>query len=188
MKKSKIILVSVFLLAFGVGLCSCGQNEVINLTNGPKISANFEKKLDEYTNLLVKSAVNVQSGQKVLIKATVDNYYLAEKCMDKAYEAGASDVKLVWDDEYENHERAKNSDAKALNEDMVYDYLTRVGYSNEQIAYMYFDSVDPDANSDLTKEQSNKFSEAKSNASREFIHRQITNKIQWTGTAIPQKE
>ena len=71
---------------------------------------------------------------------------------------------------------------------MVYDYLTRVGYSNEQIAYMYFDSVDPDANSDLTKEQGNKFSEAKSNASREFIHRQITNKIQWTGTAIPQKE
>lgn len=181
-------MLPIFAVVIFVGLTACSETEVLNLQNGPKISPKFEKMLDDYADVIVKSALNIQNGQKVIIQSTVPNYYFADKCMDKAYEAGASDVKIFWQDEYENHQRAKLSTKDSLSEDMMFDYETKDAYTSLPIAYLNLASNNPNINSDLSEEQLGKYSKAKSAASKGFSKRSSSNEFQWTVASIPQTD
>ena len=47
-----------------------------------------EDILEEYAALAVKTGVNVQEGQTVVISAPVEAYKLARKCAEVAYKCG----------------------------------------------------------------------------------------------------
>lgn len=59
----------------------------------------FKKKLEKYAELAVKVGVNIQRGQTLVIKTTLDAAELVRSIVKKAYEAGASDVVVQWSDD-----------------------------------------------------------------------------------------
>ncbi|MDR2182875.1 MAG: aminopeptidase [Clostridiales bacterium] len=56
-------------------------------------------KLQKYVKLAVNVGVNIQKGQKLLIRCPVDCAYFARMAMEEAYKAGAQDVQIQWGDE-----------------------------------------------------------------------------------------
>ena len=56
-------------------------------------------KLKEYAELLVRIGLNVQKNQQVNIFAPVDCAVLARACADACYDAGASEVTVMWNDD-----------------------------------------------------------------------------------------
>ncbi len=60
---------------------------------------NFEQKLEEYAELIVKVGLNVQKNQPVLINTTTDTIELTRLIVKKAYEAGAERVDVNYTDE-----------------------------------------------------------------------------------------
>ncbi|MCL2574838.1 MAG: aminopeptidase [Defluviitaleaceae bacterium] len=56
-------------------------------------------KLQKYVKLIVNVGVNVQLGQKLLINCPVDLAYFGRLAMQEAYDAGAADVLILWNDE-----------------------------------------------------------------------------------------
>ena len=56
-------------------------------------------KLQKYVKLAVNVGVNIQKGQKLLIRCPVDCAYFARLAMEEAYKAGAQDVQVFWNDE-----------------------------------------------------------------------------------------
>lgn len=56
------------------------------------MSTNFDLKLDKYAELIVKTGVNVQKDQTIILYADVENVVLARKIVDAAYAAGANEV------------------------------------------------------------------------------------------------
>jgi len=56
-------------------------------------------KLQKYVRLVVNMGVNIQKGQKLLIRCPVDCAYFARLAMEEAYKAGAQDVQILWGDE-----------------------------------------------------------------------------------------
>ena len=56
-------------------------------------------KLQKYVKLAVNVGVNIQKGQKLLIRCPVDCAYFARLAMEEAYKAGAEDVSVLWNDE-----------------------------------------------------------------------------------------
>lgn len=58
-----------------------------------------EDVLEEYAALAVKTGVNVQEGQTVVISAPVEAYKLARKCGEVAYKCGAAKVSFDYYDD-----------------------------------------------------------------------------------------
>ncbi|MDO5755575.1 MAG: aminopeptidase [Tissierellia bacterium] len=60
---------------------------------------NFEQKLENYAELVIKKGVNVQKGQPVMIACPIESYELGYLMAKKAYDCGASDVVFNWYDD-----------------------------------------------------------------------------------------
>ncbi|QKY69358.1 aminopeptidase [Lentibacillus sp. CBA3610] len=58
----------------------------------------FQKKLEEYADLTIKVALNIQEGQKLRISADIENADFVELVTRKAYEAGAKKVYTDFND------------------------------------------------------------------------------------------
>ena len=57
-------------------------------------------KLQEYAQLLINVGLNVQKDQYVVISSQVDCAYFARMCIAAAYEAGAKQVIMNWNDDF----------------------------------------------------------------------------------------
>ena len=55
--------------------------------------------LKKYANLLIKSGLNVQPKQDVLIFANVEIYPFVEMLVKEAYKAKANYVRVIWADD-----------------------------------------------------------------------------------------
>ena len=52
-------------------------------------SPTFEDRLNSYAELLVRVGVNLQPGQKLIVRANVDDAALVRKVVDVAYGLGS---------------------------------------------------------------------------------------------------
>ena len=59
----------------------------------------FQQKLEKYGELAVKVGVNLQKGQTLVINAGLDAQDLIRVIVKKAYEAGAKNVIVNWNDD-----------------------------------------------------------------------------------------
>lgn len=60
--------------------------------------------IKELAKLAVKVGVNVQKGQTVVVRSTTDTAEMARAVAHEAYEAGAKDVRMIWQDPYISHD------------------------------------------------------------------------------------
>src|SRR6187455_64657 len=63
------------------------------------MSLDFEQNLRKYAEMAVKIGVNVQPGQRLMIRAPIDNAPLVRLVAISAYRAGARLVDVIWEDE-----------------------------------------------------------------------------------------
>jgi aminopeptidase len=63
------------------------------------MSSDFEQNLRKYAELVVKIGVNVRPGQRVMIRASLDNAPLVRLIASSAYQAGVRLVDVIWEDE-----------------------------------------------------------------------------------------
>lgn len=59
----------------------------------------FAARLQAYAELLVRVGVNLQSGQKLLVRASVDAAPLVRLVVDEAYRLGSPYVEVLWADD-----------------------------------------------------------------------------------------
>jgi aminopeptidase len=59
----------------------------------------FERRLDTYAELLVKVGVNVQPGQKLIVRTSTAAVQLTRKVVELAYLAGSPYVEVMWADD-----------------------------------------------------------------------------------------
>ncbi len=61
-------------------------------------SKSFDESLTAYADLLVHVGLNVQPGQKTVVRAAVDTAPLVRKVVEAAYRAGSPYVEVMWSD------------------------------------------------------------------------------------------
>ena len=83
--------------------------------------ADFQKKLEEYARLLVDTGLNLQPGQTLNLRSDVDCAPLARLCTRFAYERGAKDVILDWQDDQVKREHYLHADDALF--DQVYPWI-----------------------------------------------------------------
>jgi aminopeptidase len=105
----------------------------------------FEKQVDEYAHLTVRVGMNVQPDQRVIIRAGGEAAQLARLIARHAYEAGASLVDVLWEDDALHAVRYKHARPETL--DVVpawrYEMLREAGEG--ECATLRISTPDPDA-------------------------------------------
>ena len=59
----------------------------------------FQKNLEKYAELAVKVGVNIQKGQTLVVNATLDSAEFVRLVVKSAYETGATNVIVNWNDD-----------------------------------------------------------------------------------------
>ena len=144
-----------------------------------------KERLEKYANLLVKAGGNVQKGQLVVIVASVDDAYFVRMVMNAAYDAGASEVVIDWNDE-------ATSRAKFMRgADDIFDTFPkwRVEKYKEQddngAVYLRIESSDPDYLSGVNPTRLQRFAKVSSTALKPHAQIMMSSTLRWSILAIP---
>jgi len=139
----------------------------------------------KYAKLLLKMGVNLQKGQILYLQSATENRELALEIAKQAFEMGAKDVVIEWNDPELNHIRASYASEETLREVPAWkiesvDYYMRQGACQLGLGTTY-----PDLMSDIEPAKAKAIALAGNdvrNVIRQYIHKGV---LQWTGTSLP---
>ncbi len=76
----------------------------------------FDKMLAKYADVVVRVGLNLRKGQKLSIRAIIDDAPFIRKVAESAYKAGAKYVDVLWTDEQITRTRFEHADPETLSE------------------------------------------------------------------------
>lgn len=151
---------------------------------------NYNEKLRQYAELLVKVGMNVQQNQPVFIRSSVEALDLTHLIVEEAYKAGASDVRVKYSDsklkrlkfEHEAVEYFENSDLKQYDVDERLDYVERGAANLALIA------EDPDLLNGIDGNKLKSFQAQYSKGFKPYMEASQKNQFPWVVAAFPTKD
>lgn len=105
---------------------------------------NFDAKLEKYAELIVKVGLNVQEGQKVVVRAGHNTVKLVRKIARFAYQAGSPLVTIVWADEQINKIRHEFAPRDSFDQIAAWKYAGIAQEIREGAAYLQVSGADPE--------------------------------------------
>ena len=115
-----------------------------------KISENYEKYINNYVEVIVKKALNLQPNQRLLIMSAFDPgvpielAYFIKLIVKKAYEVGARLVDVMWRDDQVQLVRYKHAHRESLEEYPNWRSETAERYLENGDAILFIYAEDPD--------------------------------------------
>lgn len=149
----------------------------------------LQEKLQQYAQLLVNVGMNVQKGQPVFIRSSVDALELTHYIVEAAYERGASDVKVEYSDDRLTRLKFEHEslDHFEKNEVKTYEVEKRMDYVNRGAANLALITQDPDLLNGIDNEKLGTFQRAYSTAYKGYMEKSQKNEFPWCVAAFPSK-
>ncbi|MFD1019971.1 aminopeptidase [Thalassobacillus hwangdonensis] len=144
-----------------------------------------QQMLEKYAELALKTGVNLQKDQMLMINSTIEGADFTRIVVQKAYEMGAKKVHINWSDDaitrlkYEHETKEVLSDVEDWKVAM-YDYFAEGG-----AAVLSVRSTDPDLLQGIDGEKIAAANKAGSMAMKNFRAYTMNDRIQWSIVSIP---
>ncbi|MBN2172033.1 MAG: aminopeptidase [Candidatus Krumholzibacteriota bacterium] len=108
------------------------------------MSLSFDQMLQNYADLAVRIGVGLQPGQRLMLRAPVECAPLTRLVVDKAYQAGARLVEVLWGDEQTTLSRYLHAPRDSFDEipTAAPDYLLKGSERGDAVLSIY--AADPD--------------------------------------------
>lgn len=147
----------------------------------------FDERLEKYAELIVKTGVNVQKGQPVILYISVDQAKLARLIVAKAYETGAGRVFVKWRDDFINRKFIENASDEFLNDMPDWEKAEGKWIADEKAARISVISSDPNALSGVDAKRVSAWNKTCDDALEPVMDATINHKLAWTvvGAASP---
>lgn len=143
---------------------------------------------EKYAKMLLKVGINLQKGQILYLQAATENRDIALEVVKQAFEMGAKDVVVEWNDPELNHLRAKYATKETLREVPDWKKESVDYYMRQGAAQLGLGTTYPDLMNDVEPENAKAIALASNdvrNVIRAYIHKGV---LQWTGTTLPNKQ
>ncbi|MFF2483017.1 aminopeptidase [Paenibacillus sp. NPDC058071] len=147
----------------------------------------FEQKLDRYAELIVKIGANVQKGQSVMLNASVDAIELARLVVRKAYEAGAYQVKVVYNDDEVSRLKYDLAPEASLLEEPKWTAGERLEMAEQGAASITISSADPDLLRGVPIERVNMADKTIRQANAQYRKYAQAFKFSWSLATVPSQ-
>lgn len=145
----------------------------------------MEQILEKYAQLVVRTGVNLQPDQLLVINAPIECAAFARKIAGAAYAAGAHDVIVSWNDEKTARIRYDMAPTAVFGEFPEWRKQLYVGYAQQGAAFVSIHAADPEIFSGVNPERLAAAQQAAGEALKEYRERMMTNKNSWCVVSIP---
>jgi len=148
----------------------------------------MEKLLEKYAELLVKVGINVQKGQRVFLRSTIDAVDFTRKVTEKAYEAGAKEVYTVYSDDYMLFLKLKYGDEELLKEFHQWEVDMAKYFCDEKGAFLSIIGSDPDILKSIDPQKIGQYSKTRQTAMKDVSKVIMADKVSWSIGAVPSEK
>ena len=146
---------------------------------------NFEENLEKYAELLVRTGINIQKDQTLVINAPIKGADFVRKIAEKAYEAGAKNVHVEYSDEELSLIKYMNAPDQEFKE---YPQWKADGFgqmADENCAFLSISGSDPDLFKKVDLEKIAAANKAHGEAMVKFRKAVNNSTVSWCVAAIP---
>ncbi|WP_108671061.1 aminopeptidase [Peribacillus acanthi] len=149
--------------------------------------SNFKQNLEKYAELAVKVGVNVQPGQTLVVNTTLDGAEFVRLVAKKAYEVGAKNVVVNWNDDELNRIKYDMAPDEVFTEYPEHRAKELIQLAKEGAAFMSIVSSSPDLLKGVKTERIANFQKAAGTALKEYRQMAQSDKVSWTVIAVPSQ-
>lgn len=150
--------------------------------------SDFQLKLEKYADLAVKVGVNIQKGQTLVINCTLDAAEFVRLVAKKAYEAGAHNVIVNWNDDAITRIKYDLAPDEAFLEYPHWRAKELEELAENNAAFMSIVSSSPDLLRGVNPERISNFQKSASTALKKYRQYSMSDKVSWTVIAVPSPE
>jgi aminopeptidase len=142
--------------------------------------SDFQKNLEKYAELAVKVGVNVQKAQKLVINATLDSAELVRLVVKQAYEVGAKDVVVNWNDDAVSRTKYDLAPDEVFTEYPEWRAKETEDMASKGAAFMSIISTSPDLLKGVSPERIATYQKAAGKALANYRKMIQSDKVSWT--------
>ncbi|MCA0985368.1 aminopeptidase [Halobacillus yeomjeoni] len=143
------------------------------------------KQLEKYADLALKTGVNLQEGQKLMINSTIEGAEFTRLIAEKAYKMGAKDVHINWGDDVLTRLKYEYADQETLSEVPEWQKQQYTYFAEEGAAILSVRSTDPDLLKGIDAGKVAAANKARAQAMSTFRGYTMNDRIQWSIVSIP---
>lgn len=143
--------------------------------------------LQKYADFVVKAGVNVQPGQALILRCPVLGAEFGRACMRAAFEAGARDVLLRYEDEQAARIRMDKASEEALTHPMPSELRSYLDYAESEggVCVLNIHADDPEIFKGLDAGKIHRVEVARRTFMRPWQEYTMKDKVQWCVVSIP---
>lgn len=143
--------------------------------------------MEKYAAFLVKSGINLQKGQTLIISAPIEGAEFVRLCVKAAYESGAREVVVKYNDEKLARMQMEYTDVEVLEDIKPWIIASYMDYVNTEggVANLKIIARNPEVYKGLDSGKVDRANTALSKAMRPYSELTMASKVQWCVAAIP---
>lgn len=148
------------------------------------VNENFLKK---YARLIIKCGINIQKDQILVVSSPIECAYFTRMIAEVAYEEGAREVVVKWEDELLTRIKYIKAPEEVFNEYPSWQKEFYLSYVRKGAGFLSISASDPEVMKGVKPERMAKWGKISSLALREYWDRLMSNKNVWCVASIPTK-
>ncbi|NGP44827.1 aminopeptidase [Bacillaceae bacterium SIJ1] len=148
----------------------------------------FEKKITQYAELAVKTGINIQPEQTLVINASTQSIPFVRQVVEQAYLAGARHVHVDWSDDGLTLTKFQHAPEEALDEFPTWKVRAYEQLAEEGAAFMNIVAPNPELLKDIDSKKVARARKASSKALEKYTDARMNDKVSWTIVATPTPE
>ena len=146
---------------------------------------NFDNKLKQYADVVVKVGLNLQPGQRLILNAPIEQRQLVQYIAEKAYQNGARFVEVLWSDDALTLARYQYAPRDSFSEVPTWRYEARRQFAEAGDATLYLLSNNPMLLENQDPELVDEQQQAAMKASKPFSDLITRNATNWCVISAP---
>lgn len=147
----------------------------------------FEEKKQEYARLIVKAGGHVTKGQTVFITCPVECYEFARLVVKYAYDEGANEVILDYDDDVISRMKYDRAPLEVFEKFPQWQADRLTGYARDYVVFIHLVGSDPEAFKGVDQKKMAARMKASYEKLKEYRKLQSTMGFKWNVVGIPTK-
>lgn len=145
------------------------------------------KYMERYAELVIRSGLNVQKGQTVVIRGSVELPEFIRMCTKKAYEAGAKEVVVYWLDEQIDRLFFDMAADEVYDETKAWRLAFFNDYADMDAAFLSIVSDDPDIMKGVPPTKLSRVQKAYAEPMKPWRSKLMSNRCSWSVVSMPTK-
>lgn len=147
----------------------------------------FQKRLNDYAKLTVEVGINLQKGQPLVISAPVEGADFVRLLAKNAYENGASDVFINWNDDTLTKLKYENAPMEVFENFPKWRADAMIDYAEKGAGFISIHSDDPELLKDIDPKKIASANKSAGIGMKEFRKYTMNDINSWCVISIPTK-